>query len=235
MTTVEHVHARWCSGGCPRWLATGVPTCLPAPCRCQETRADAPDWVRDRGNVTCWWRKKTTGQIRSRCPCWGDSRDGKPGDCCAHHSANPRYLDVPAAALADPDAPPVVPDPVDPADLPPAGWHAPHERADWDDDGEPWGPDPARERKPFVRRWQPAELTCPCPTPWDAKKGPSAGVHCPTCHCDFANTGTAAMHRRRWTDPCIPPEGIVDVDTGAGLLRLSMDGVWSIDWAANAR
>ena len=62
-------------------------------------------------------------------------------------------------------------------------------------------------------------------------------MHCPEdgCHRNFANTGTAAMHRKRWTDPCRPPEGIVDVDTGAGLLRLNVDGVWSIDWAANCR
>ena len=44
MTTVEaerEQHARWCSGGCARWLAADAPGCLPYPCRCRQHKVDA--------------------------------------------------------------------------------------------------------------------------------------------------------------------------------------------------
>src|SRR5690242_21207062 len=156
----SNIHARWCSGGCPRWVGSGLPTCLPNPCLCAQTKATAPEWRRTQGDVKCWWYSSRKGRTVSYCPCWNGPRDGRPGDCCAHHSLNVRYQDV--STLLDPAAgtgPQDAPEP--PTE--PAGWHAPHERADWLDDEEPWGRDPARERKPYVRRWKPEELLCACP------------------------------------------------------------------------
>ena len=225
-----NIHARWCSGGCPRWIATGAPTCMPYPCRCAETKATAPDWVPP-DQVTCWWRKKTTGALTSRCPCWGDDRDGKPDGCCAWHMASPRYLDDRTAAfLALIEA---APDDDDDGEVVQASKPVVDPLL-WDvEDGEAW--DDRRPRhKPHVRRWPPAELTCTCPTPWDVKKGPGAGTHCTDCHENFVNVGAASMHRRRWTDPCTPPHIVRDVDTGASLLQQGADGVWFINWAANA-
>jgi hypothetical protein len=227
---VELTHAADCTGNCGTpWAGTGTPSCQPYPCRCAETRADAPAW----SDGKCWWIKRNTGQPRSKCPCWNGSRDGKPGDCCAHHSANVLYAD-PAAVLVEPDAPP--PDMFDIPDGP-ADWHAPHDREPlWlDDDEEPWGPDPAKERKPFVRRWQPAELTCDCGTPWDVPPGgkppKSIGFHCAGegCHTNWTGYPASTIHRRQWTGPCRPPESIVDCDTGDPLVHARLIGgylVW---------
>lgn len=213
---VELAHADDCTGTCGIWLAAGTPGCLPHPCRCVETRADAPAW----SDGKCWWIKKGTGQARSRCPCWNGTRAGRPGDCCAHHSANVLYATA-VTVLPDPEAPPFeIPDE-------PAGWHAPHEAADWlpDDDGEPWGPDPSRERKPFVARWAPEELTCGCELSY-AKDKRSVVTHCTDCHGDFANVATASVHRRKWTVPCRSPWSIVDCDTGEPLMYQDGSGVW---------
>lgn len=249
------LHADGCDGTCGVWLAAGTPTCRPYPCRCAETRATAPGWLIQRGDVTCWWMK--AGRIRSRCPCWGTPRDGRPGDCCAHHSANPRYV------VTVPD----IPDP-EPFRAPtgPAGWHAPHERADRADDtgddtgddgmtassdhpdepdgwGEPGDWDevspfadwewPDEVRAPFVRRWQPADVTCPCVLSYAHEKR-SVQVHCVSCHRDWANVQTMAMHRRRWTDPCLDPEGIVDCWTGLPLLA-SRGGIWHLSFDSTYR
>lgn len=236
MTLALDRHADGCDGTCPHWLATGAPTCLPYPCVCPQTRADAAErypWTLP--DPKCWW-KTEAGAIRSRCACWGDTRDGKPGDCCSHHSANPRYVwEGEAFDVVDGDVVYVDQGPADPAELPPAGWHAPHDREPlWLDDGEPYGPDPRRERKPYVRRWAPDEISCPCATPWDAAKTKTAGMHCVGCHRDFANVMTHEMHRRSWGQECRDPGTVTDVDTGAELLLCDGDGVWRIDWAANA-
>jgi len=186
------------------------------------------------GDVKCYWYSKKKGRIVSYCECWDGTRDGKPGDCCSHHSANILYQVTPGA-LADPE--------VSQFEIPdePASWHAPHERAqrladdiDWGDDEEPWGTDPSRERRPYERRWTLAEVTCECPTPWDVPPGKkpskSAGFHCVSCHLNWANVQLAAMHRRNWTDPCRSPFTLLDVDTGASLVYQDADGVWRMSW-----
>ncbi len=228
---VAEMHASWCSGGCPRWLSSGAPTCLPIPCQCARTRADAPGW----SDGKCWWIKKGGTQVRSRCPCWGGKRDDRPGDCCAHHSANPLYQ-TPNTGTADPEddatltALAVVEDDSAPFEVPtdPAGWHAPHEYRDWqgdEDDEQAWGPDPAKVRKPFERRWPAEDLTCPCVLTYANDKR-TANVHCVQCCQDFANPKTFSVHRRDWTRPCRPPQSIVDCDTGRPLLYQDGGRIW---------
>lgn len=201
------VHARWCSGGCPRWFGTGDPTCLPSPCRCAQTKANRPEWARD----SCWWIKKTTGRAVSKCPCWGRTRDeGLPGSCCAHHSSNPRYAPPPPpVTLDDLDVAPYVdlerPQRVDAA------------LYDWSD--------PEEEFRPYALLWQAAERTCECVTPWDGEKRAS-GWHCASCCSNFKSYSVGEVHRRRWSEPCRPPHTIVDVDTGAPLMYQGADGVW---------
>lgn len=221
-------HARWCSGGCPRWIATGAPTCLPTPCQCEATKAAAPEWARDR----CWWKDKKTLKIKSRCPCWGARRDGRPADCCALHLANPQYLDVRAAtflamsALTDPNA-------TKDAQMTAPGADEPDERPDtgglWDDwDDMP--PNPYEVvRMPYAARWTREELHCDCSTPFDSSKT-STGWHCPGegCHQNFRSWQVGSMHRRFWTDPCRPPDSLVDVDTGDPLMRQDAQGVWGV-------
>lgn len=197
-------HARWCSGGCDRWLGSGAPTCLPAPCVCRKTRADRPQWAKDQ----CWWPHKLTGRPTAKCPCWGSKRDGKPGHCCAHHSANPFYAPpVPLRGLDDLDVAPLV------------VWVPEHVPKDLDElwfDGEIEFPE-------YERRYQPEELTCPCVLPWDGK---GAKWHCCDCHQSFASYGVGEVHRRRWTEPCRDPADIVDIDTGRPLMYQGADGVW---------
>lgn len=224
---IYNIHARWCSGGCPRWLATGAPTCVPYPCRCAETKAKAPEWAQLAGNVTCWWRKKTTGELTSRCPCWGDEREGRPDTCCVWHMANPRYLDDRHAAfLALADA---ATDDNDDArfDASTPERRPPPDPLVWDaDDGEAWA-DTRPVREPYRRRWAPAELLCACGA------NPPRGVHCPSCCVTYASEMAAGMHRTAWTLPCRAPQDIRDVDTGVPLLQPNGDGAWAIDWQAN--
>lgn len=204
-------HARWCSGGCPRWFGLGAPTCVPWPCRCAETKANRPEWARD----SCWWIKKTTGRAVSRCPCWGRERvDGLPGSCCAHHSANPRYAVHVPATLDDIDVAPYLDlaDRERPARVDAALY-------DWS------GVDPEEEFRPYERMWTREESTCPCVTPWDGDKR-ATGWHCAACHEHFKSYAVGEVHRRRWTEPCRPPHTIVDVDTGAPLMYQGADGVW---------
>ncbi len=225
-------HSSSCAGGCGMWIAANSPSCLPYPCMCAQTKANAPEWGRDR----CWWVVKATGRTTSRCPCWGRERDGRPGGCCAHHSANPRYA-----------APIIEPVPLIEFEMPaaPAGWHAPHERADWEPDEDvtdrparvdagllDWSHlnvpthDPEIEYPVYVRRWTHAELHCDCPEPATWPKT-SVTVHCTNCHTHWANPGTFAQHRRLWWEPCRAPADIRDVDTGRPLLRQGADGIWS--------
>lgn len=210
MTTVSsEVHARWCSGGCRRWVGTGDPTCLPSPCRCNAYRATRPEWARDR----CWWVKRGTERVVSLCPCWGRARDESlPGNCCAHHSANPRY------------APPPPPPTLDDLDVAPlVDWERPQrvDAAEYDWDGF----DPEVEHEPYERLWQVEQITCTCVTPFDGDKR-SVGWHCSNCCSNFKSYGVGAVHRRRWTEPCRPPESIVDVDTGQPLMYQDGNGVW---------
>ena len=224
-----NIHARWCSGGCSRWIATGAPSCLPYPCRCPETKANAPQFVKDYGAVTCWWRSKITGALTSRCPCWGDEREGKPADCCSWHIASPRYLDDRHAAflaLAEAGRDPGNPDAELDTGAVKAGPPAEPDPLRWDDDGEPWE-DRRRRLTPYVRRWKPAELTCGHPS------GTERGVHCPSCCRVFASELAASMHRRAWTDPCRDPDDVRDVDTGVHLLTLNHEGAWAVNWGAN--
>lgn len=226
-------HARWCSGGCRTWLATGAPTCVPDPCWCWKTKADAPEWGRDR----CWWKDKVTGKFKSRCPCWGARRENKPAGCCALHLANPQYLDVRAAtflamtALADPDATKDA-HMAAPGEDPGAEPGRPDDDGLWDDwDDMP--PNPyAVVRMPYVARWTPEELHCPCTAP-DGWPKQSSAVHCTSCCESFANPSTFSLHRRHWTQPCRVPEEITDVDTGRMLLYQDGAGVWR-DWYPTA-
>jgi len=220
-------HARWCAGGCVRWLGSGAPTCLPMPCQCAATKAAAPAWRKDLGDVKCWWRKRTGG-IDSRCPCWGADRDGKPGDCCSHHSANPRYLLTPEdGMLADPDA--VMATLAEVPDRP-ADWHAPHERADWLDEPPAW----EEERplhKPYVRRWSAAETLCTCPP----ECIPKNAIHCPDCHVNWGNEMVHGMHRPGWHLPCRAPSALVDVDNlDVPLVYADHEGVWRMRWIGMA-
>lgn len=216
------LHADDCTGTCGLWLAAGTPSCQPYPCQCRSTRENAPDWARRQGQARCFWQKRGLegtpgGGYRSRCPCWGTDRTGKPGDCCAHHSANPRYAVAPVG-VADPDLPPF--------EIPtePAGWHAPHERNEPEPDEHEYDwPDEIRE--PYVRRWSREELTCECVLAYANDKR-SVATHCVSCCNDFANVRTAAVHRRLWTQPCRDPWKIVDCDTGRALLYQDGDGIW---------
>lgn len=208
---IDYQHARWCSGGCDRWIGTGAPTCLPDPCRCNAYRASKPEWARER----CWWTRRGTDRIVSECPCWGRSRtEGLPGSCCAHHSANPRYAPPPAPrSLDDLDVAPLLDD-----------WDRPAPRVDvalldWN------GFDPEVEHSPYERLWAPEELTCGCPTPFDHDKR-STGWHCAGCCTNFKSYAVGEVHRRHWTQPCRDPQGIVDVDTGAPLMYQDGKGVW---------
>lgn len=219
-----NLHARWCSGGCPRWLATGAPTCMPDPCRCAETLSKRPEWVAE---PRCWWRNKA-GKLTSYCPCWGDRRDGKPDGCCSHHLASPRYLtDTEAAylALMDPDRAAEqmaeVPDT-------PANWHAPHDREPlWLEEERPWEAERPRH-EPYTPRWTHAEMHCRHSADMLPK-----GVHCPSCCVTYGSEIAAHMHRTSWLQPCRDPATVLDVDTGAALLIRGADGVWRVDWAAN--
>lgn len=205
-------HARWCSGGCVRW-ASGAPTCLPYPCQCATTKENAPDWRKQLGQVQCWWKKRTGG-VDSRCPCWGGLRDGKPGDCCSHHSANPRYLLDADGMLAEPDAAMAALDEAPDRDDRPDGIDA----IAWD---EPAWEDERPQRKPYVRRWPPEDLMCRCTVL-------PKGVHCPSCCRTFGTEMAFTMHRAG--DACRAPADVVDVDTGAALLERDAAGVWRMHW-----
>jgi hypothetical protein len=216
------LHAPDCAGNCPRWLAVDAPTCLPYPCRCADTKENAPQWRKDYGDVKCWWRRRTGG-VASRCPCWGGDCDGKPGDCCSHHSANPRYLLEGEFTVIDPDeqlsAAAEVAELFDgrPPDADEVVWE---DRMAWEDERP--------QRKPYVRRWQPHELAC------EHDVSQVKGVHCPDCHENYATEMSFGMHRASWMAPCRAPQDIRDVDTGAELLQLNQHGAWAIDWSANA-
>lgn len=207
-------HAPDCDGRCSPWLAVGKPTCLPYPCQCFAYRASRPEWGRER----CWWVKRNTERTVSGCPCWGQPRDGKPGTCCVHHSANPRY------------APPPPPPTLDDLDVAPLldDWDRPAPRVDaglldWN------GFDPEVEYASYERLWAPEELTCDCLTPFDQDRRPT-GWHCAGegCHQNFKSYAVGAVHRRRWTEPCRPPWTIVDVDTGQALMYQDGKGVWGL-------
>lgn len=216
------------------------------PCRCEDLDPDPPQWKVERakradGNVyRCdpWISKKgrNVGQWDNRCPCWGQVRDGRPDGCCAHHEGNPRYIEV------GPDGRPLH------ATIPPdreAGWRAPHERVERDIEdvhpsaayAEALGMPVDVEPDPYVRRWSHAELHCDCRTPWDHivdKDGKpterGAGFHCSAdgCHTNWRNAATALMHKRSVLVPCRRPESIVDVETGASVLRARMEGGFTV-------
>lgn len=215
-------HDSWCSGRCGLWAGTNTPACQPYPCRCNAYKAKKPAWGRDR----CWWVKKTTGRTISECPCWGQVRNDKPASCCVHHPANPRY------------APPPAPRSLDDLDVAPLlDFDRDHDRGrpvvdvallDWN------GFDPEVEHAPYERRWAAAELTCGCPTPFDEQK-PARGWHCASCCSNFTSYAVGEVHRRRWTEPCRPPDTVRDVDTGFALLRQGADGVWSAAYPTAAK
>jgi len=225
---VLNIHADDCPGDCPRWLATGAPTCMPYPCRCDETKAAAPDWKRQMGDVTCWWRNRA-GALTSRCPCWGDNREGKPETCCSWHLASPAYLDDRHAAflalLDDVDAPG---DPATEAALDAAMDHAKRPEPDplvWDDE-RPYEAERIK-REPFIRRWKPEELIC------EHDVTMIKGIHCVQCHIVYANEMVFGMHRAVWGQPCRTPDDLRDVDTGVPLVQQRSDGAWALDFTAN--
>lgn len=199
-------HAPNCDGRCSPWLAIDAPSCQPYPCQCAKTKANRPEWA----DSSCWWIKKTTGRTVSRCPCWGMLRDGRPGACCAHHSANPRYALPPApTTLDDLDVAPLV------------DWERPQRvdaaLYDWSD--------PEEEFQPYERMWAPEDTTCPCVTPFDQDKRVT-GWHCVSCHENFKSYSVGQQHRKRWTEPCRTPDSVKDVDTGNPLMYQDGNGVW---------
>lgn len=218
-----NIHAIWCAGGCPRWLATGAPTCMPYPCRCAETKANAPEWKRTDPGLTCWWRNRV-GKLTSRCPCWGETRRNQPADCCVWHLANPQYLDEPTEAylaLMDPEqAAAQMMEPEDTQTARPADADA----VVWDDE-RPY--EAERPKAPVVRRWTPRELVC------EHDVSAIKGIHCQECHVVWANDMVFGMHRATWWSPCRAPGDLVDIDTGVLLILQRADGAWAIDWAAN--
>jgi hypothetical protein len=214
------LHAPDCAGDCPRWLAADAPTCMPYPCQCPATKAGAPQWRKDYGNVQCWWRKKTGG-IASRCPCWGSDRDGRPGDCCAHHSANPRYVIEGEFTITEPERQLELA-----ADMPDEADGRPFDADEvlWED-AMAWEAE-RPERKPYVRRWAPQELLCQ----HAADELPAKSIHCPDCCVDWGTQMVADMHRSHWTRPCRSPFALLDVDTGQPLAYQDATGVWRMLW-----
>jgi hypothetical protein len=90
----------------------------------------------------------------------------------------------------------------------------------WDGWGEP--PEP----KPYVRRWQPADLVC-AHTDGQIPKG---AIHCPDCCQDWGSQMVHDMHRSAWHKPCRSPFTLVDVDTGQPLVYQDEHGVWRMHW-----
>lgn len=207
--TQPPVHHASCAGGCGIWPVTGTAACMPYPCKCADTRKSRPKWAQD----SCWWIKKTTERATSKCPCWGRVRDeALSGNCCSWHPENPRY------------APPPAPITLDDLDVAEYVWDRPERRdaAEYD-----WS-DPEEEFAPYELLWTAEERTCGCKTPFDGAR-PPRGWHCSGegCHQDFASYAVGEVHRRRWTEPCRPPDTVRDIDTGFALLRQGADGVWS--------
>lgn len=215
---------------CPKWIVAGVKSCEPYPCFCAQTRRDAPDFVAE---PQCWWRKRGTGRLASRCPCWGrKTHPGLPRDCCGWHEANPQYLDL------HPDAVPGAPDPATAsvaADrrLGEIGLREPAPAALKTVDGANKDGQPGPRSYPTPRRrWQPDEITCPCETPWDNEKR-ITGYHCVACHTNWRTVATAMVHQRSVLQPCRDPESIVDPDTGRRALRVRIVNghtVWDFAW-----
>jgi hypothetical protein len=79
----------------------------------------------------------------------------------------------------------------------------------------------------LVRRYSHAECHCGCATPWDGQKV-SSGYHCPNCHSNWTNLGTAEHHRRRMSGVCRLPGDVVDVDTGRRLLAARSVGGFEV-------
>lgn len=207
------------------------------PCRCEDVDPDPPQWKRERaarsGENTVLRcdpylgkRGKWAGRWNNMCPCWGQSPEGKPQGCCAYHPHNPRNTGY---ALLGLDGEHVR--------LPGQTVEVlPGERKDRRRVVDIEGVDPEYaislglpvdiEPEPYVRRWAHAELHCACRTPWDhmvdAKGKPlerGIGFHASCCHTNWRNSAVAAMHKRSITDPCRPPESIVDVERGVPVLR----------------
>lgn len=204
--------------------ATGV-----YPCLCEVPDPGAPDWKKERNQRTgdgppvfCEpYRAKNgrwAGKITSRCPCWGRLRvDGLPEDCCAFHPDNPAYTATSAAGIAAAGetthaAPNVAQRPVQTVEMP-------DEREPLDDIDTITGR--------YRRRFTPTEITCACPTPWDAVTGPNIGYHCVSCHQHFASYKVALHHQRSITDPCQDPRTQVNVD-GLPVYRPTTDGPFII-------
>lgn len=205
-------------------------------CLCEVTRAEAPDFVVD---PQCWWINRDTGQARSRCYCWGTLRaDWRPADCCANHSANPRYrVDlrnlgagmVASASGNDGEGfsePPGAPHPPFAAE---ATYEGEFVSEAYSGTLRRAVPDVL---PPYRQRWTRAEMHCDCPTPWDRDKTPK-GYHCVGCCTHWVSFAASRSHVRRAPGAplgvCVPPAAVVDVDTGAPLLRARVVGdafVW---------
>jgi hypothetical protein len=234
-------HIEECDGKCPRWIAADAPTCAGYPCMCDATKAAAPEYILRRGNPQCWWTDRNTGKIKSRCPCWAGSRDGKPGSCCSFHSANPLYSIPVVQGVAqaedetgvdvqmfessqhsgetddDPlDEPPITGRLIRADDTVPADWR------------EAW---PDEERKPYVRMFEPADLTCTCVLPYQDDKKTSV-LHCTDCHHDFGNSMAYEIHRKRWTEPCLDPADVADCWTGEPVM-VCQGGIWRLSFESS--
>lgn len=82
---------------------------------------------------------------------------------------------------------------------------------------------------PYERRWTPAELTCPCPTPFDGTR--QGGQHCPDCHVNCVSSSVFSMLHPKLGQH-LDPGQIRDVERGTPLLAIRRVGthlVWG--WA----
>lgn len=215
--------------GIGNWLVAGTPTTGLYPCACDQVDEDPPGWLvemaqregRGRDQIPkcrpyLAKKGKRAGRWWSYCDCWGRRRDeALPPQCCAWHAHNPAY-DITSALGIDAVRQPAtvyeasgLPEPDDGLDVEDRMVH------DWE-----------TGLAPYVRRWAPAELTCPCLTPWDAEKDArKMGYHCCAdgCHRNFRNWSVAAAHKRYVTLPCKDPATQRNID-GEPVYRAQMVG-----------
>lgn len=191
---------------CPTWIVAtaqlGYPVFSCQPYPCQ-----------------CRWIETRPCKGSKWCPCSGrPPAQHLPANCCANRLDNPAVVRVGTASEA-------LDDPGGYANSPEAlqvrGRPSETRRL------AVLEPVPAAR----VRLFDPAEITCECPTPWDGLKTPPGGLHCTDCHRNYKSVTVFSAHRRWVTQPCRDLAGIVDGHTGRRLFRVTMDTtglpVWS--------
>lgn len=211
-------------------LVAGPPVEL-YPCFCDEIDDDPPGWLvelaaregRRRDQIPrcrpyLAKKGKYAGRWTARCDCWGRRRDERlPGHCCANHEHNPAYATTSELGIATAQQPTTI---YAASGLP--------ERDDGLDPEERLIRDWETGLAPYVRRFTPAELTCPCPTPWDGiKDARKVGYHCCACHQHFVSWSRALAHQRLVTVPCKDPSSQRDID-GNSVYRSKVVGAYVV-------